>query len=137
MNGTYLAPLVLLDPELAPLVSHLDVGYLITIDRYGDVFFGLEGGVTAFVGVQQAADMGWIFDSKVPSHGDLSSFISGWSISVGGNIPIVGAQIIYGDIGSNGWHAYGIQFDLGLIFGKDATFLDSYEKYVFNIGRAW
>jgi hypothetical protein len=137
VNGTYLAPLVLLEPELAPLVAHLDVGYLITIDRYGDVFFGLQGGATLFTGVAQAADAGWIFDSNAPSQSDLRSFISGWSVSLGGNVPFVGAQIVYGDVGSSGWHAFGIQYELGLIYGKGVTFLDSYEKYLFNIGREW
>jgi hypothetical protein len=137
VNGTYLAPLALLEPELAPLVAHLDVGYLITIDRYGDVFYGLQGGVTLYTGVSQAADAGWIFDSNAPSQSDLRSFISGWSVALGGNVPYVGAQIVYGDVGSSGWHAFGIQYDLGFIYGRGVTFLDSYEKYLFNIGREW
>ena len=56
VNGTFLAPLALIFPELLPLVSHLDLGYQITINRYGNVSFGYEGGVTLTVGEAQAAD---------------------------------------------------------------------------------
>jgi hypothetical protein len=140
VNGTFLAPLALIVPDLLPLVPHLDVGYQITIDRYGNVYFGYEGGVTLDVGEAVAADAGWIFNSNVPSEPDLKSFISSWSISAGvqwGSGYGAGAELVYGDIGSWGWHAFGVQYEFGVINGKGLSLLDSYTKYLFNIGRGW
>jgi RHS repeat-associated protein len=140
VNGTFLAPLALIYPELLPLVSHLDLGYQITIDRYGNVYFGYEGGVTLTVGEALAADAGWIFNSNVPSEPDLKSFISSWSITAGaqwGFGPGAGAYLVYGDVGGWGWHAFGVQYEFGAINGKGVSLLDSYTRYLFNIGREW
>ena len=73
----------------------------------------------------------------LPSEPDLKSFISSWCITAGaqwGFDPGAGACLVYSRLFfmARFWRW---QCELGADHGKGVSLLDSYTRYLFNIGR--
>jgi hypothetical protein len=131
-SGTYLAELA----EYFPPLAFVNLGAIITVDRYGDVFLGAQAGLSG-PGFQDTLDGGWIFNAHVPSHSDTKNFISSWSITGGYQFPPVGFSLVYGNVLSSGFHAWGLQLDAGDIIGKGLNVSASYDVFLGNIGISW
>ena len=131
-SGTWLLELA----EVFPPAAFFSSGVTVTVDRYGDAFIGPQVGVSG-PGFQISLDGGWILNANVPSKEETKSFISSWSLVGSFYAPPFGFSVLYGNVLSWGFHAFGVQIDAGAITGKGFSASASYDIYLGNTGLSW
>ncbi len=135
VSGTWLAPLAPFFPPLAVL----SLGGQLVVDRYGDAYIGPQVGISV-PGALAVADAGWVWESTIPSHSYLNTFISGFSVSgqvaAAAGIAVSGS-IIYGNAGHWGTSAFGFQVGIGYAGGHTASAQASWMFGIGGIGVKW
>jgi len=113
----------------------LTVGVAFTFASDGNVFIGPEFGV-GVPGISGTLEGGWIDQTTEPTPAQIDSFVSGWSVGLGGYVPVLGG--VFGPAGAEVWgqpgnfdsSSFGTQVGVGAGVGVNASLLGSYSWLV-------
>jgi RHS repeat-associated protein len=85
------------NPWTATLVG---ISIPVTVDRYGSTYIGVGPSVGKSATVLSGSGIGgWVLQAEKPTPGQLESFITAWSVNVGGGF-VGGGAVNWGNVGS-------------------------------------